>query len=966
MSEVVRIQQRGGEWQTIGVAVRPGVFPGAIRPAADQNGPSTMSFTLAREADRLWPDLAAFAAVEYEINGVIVWDGRIKETPTNITSGVTTITLNCVGWQTHLDDDSYQLPYVQDDVTQWKDCRQYPECPLGILEDQFNAEATVSSTGNNITMGWPNGTIVPIGAVVGVVLDLGPDANYRAAAINLEMLWTWGGFGGYSPGAFTMNCYAQSSVAFLFSGKFSYAEQIITAFPASYYSNPGIAQTPQKFQAKGTTGPYRYLHLVFRNASGESKTLTEDVIFTMTYMQVMAELAYLGPLRYGAGENASDLRASDVVIDAVSRVAPLITAAPASPAWSAEATALGPMDYWTFDGSSIPPVDLETGYGGAGGHSLSNGVAPTYGQPSLLTDDTSTGAKFNGTSQFLRTSPLIPSTGLLGVSVEAIIKPEDISSTRLICEQAGVFDIAQEAGGVISWTIVTSAGNIDLSAAVLKLNTPAHVLCTYGYYSGVASMFVNGVLVAESAVAAFSYIVGSSYEFFVGCNNSTEKLYMGVLQKLVVYPYQLHQSQIEQLYKASIGRQYGTVTRTQFKLPGYWPTTARTARAHIEAVNAVHLWRTKMLIGRKLLYAPQATAVRLAAGANIAFQDASANDGEEIYNKVILEGQNAIGEDIRSTMTAGELYRLTAPASELGVPQFLNPGGETAPTEAQWSPLKEGSSTTLSQDATHVFAGSHAIKWQPVASGESELHAHLTAGKFIQGRTYRITFAAWCAIANPVYSIGFGFNAGSFFTNTSDAATVGSAFFIGNTAPFKPGQWTQVELAWTPKRTYSSAEVELHLGHSAANPHEPIWFDELSVEEVQATLVEKQGFSRSKVLSAGSNIDLPTASALASAFLQSSSITPFRGSFVAANEGDVTRQPGGELVHPSELLLMTGELIRIPRINPDTGAWGRDGKIATVTYDAEKQEATVTIDDDRQNLQALIARMAVVSGGGVQ
>jgi hypothetical protein len=50
------------------------------------------------------------------------------------------------------------------------------------------------------------------------------------------------------------------------------------------------------------------------------------------------------------------------------------------------------------------------------------------------------------------------------------------------------------------------------------------------------------------------------------------------------------------------------------------------------------------------------------------------------------------------------------------------------------------------------------------------------------------------------------------------------------------------------------------------------------------------------------------------------------------------------------------------RIDPDTGALGRDGRIAQVTYNHNEQEAQVSIDNQRNNFEALISRLSAVIG----
>jgi hypothetical protein len=50
------------------------------------------------------------------------------------------------------------------------------------------------------------------------------------------------------------------------------------------------------------------------------------------------------------------------------------------------------------------------------------------------------------------------------------------------------------------------------------------------------------------------------------------------------------------------------------------------------------------------------------------------------------------------------------------------------------------------------------------------------------------------------------------------------------------------------------------------------------------------------------------------------------------------------------------------RTDPDTGAWSRDGTIASIQYDHDSLTSTVSLDENRSGFDALLARLAVVVG----
>jgi hypothetical protein len=118
---------------------------------------------------------------------------------------------------------------------------------------------------------------------------------------------------------------------------------------------------------------------------------------------------------------------------------------------------------------------------------------------------------------------------------------------------------------------------------------------------------------------------------------------------------------------------------------------------------------------------------------------------------------------------------------------------------------------------------------------------------------------------------------------------------------------------------------------------------------------------RSLILEIGSAITETEALVLGDAFLSLHRTTPFKGT-LTVTRGGVRRLLGGANVHPGHLLREGGELIRFThRIDPDTGGLGRDGRIASIEYDSDSETATVAIDNDNANFEALLARLDVTT-----
>lgn len=79
--------------------------------------------------------------------------------------------------------------------------------------------------------------------------------------------------------------------------------------------------------------------------------------------------------------------------------------------------------------------------------------------------------------------------------------------------------------------------------------------------------------------------------------------------------------------------------------------------------------------------------------------------------------------------------------------------------------------------------------------------------------------------------------------------------------------------------------------------------------------------------------------------------------------GDVRTVLGGEEPHPSRLLLGTGELLRmLDRSNPDTGDFGRDGRIVAVNYDHDSETARLALGNETGKFEEQLGRFGVLSG----
>jgi hypothetical protein len=155
-----------------------------------------------------------------------------------------------------------------------------------------------------------------------------------------------------------------------------------------------------------------------------------------------------------------------------------------------------------------------------------------------------------------------------------------------------------------------------------------------------------------------------------------------------------------------------------------------------------------------------------------------------------------------------------------------------------------------------------------------------------------------------------------------------------------------------------------HRSHLSFSPNSAGWIDSIQpVQVARATLPDHRGFLKTKVVQVSAAMTPDGAQQIADVFLQTHMRTPLKGT-LTIEPGGARYVKGDGHVHPSKLLTMVGELVQLDhRIDPDTGAQGRTGVIAAVSYDADSETATVTLDSSRDNFEAVLARYGAVTGG---
>src|SRR4051812_40536052 len=77
----IRLETLDGQWETVGADRLRGIVPEHFTADADEWGSVTCGFQLRRDPGAIHPDLGAFTPCRVFIDGLKVWSGEVKETP---------------------------------------------------------------------------------------------------------------------------------------------------------------------------------------------------------------------------------------------------------------------------------------------------------------------------------------------------------------------------------------------------------------------------------------------------------------------------------------------------------------------------------------------------------------------------------------------------------------------------------------------------------------------------------------------------------------------------------------------------------------------------------------------------------------------------------------------------------------------------------------------------------------------
>jgi len=389
------------------------------------------------------------------------------------------------------------------------------------------------------------------------------------------------------------------------------------------------------------------------------------------------------------------------------------------------------------------------------------------------------------------------------------------------------------------------------------------------------------------------------------------------------------------------------ITATSFNIPEYWPDGPRTPREHINAVNAFHGWQFKVDPESRPVFQALPSRPRFTIGdwSACELQDSSQNSGQDIYNRVLVTGQDPAGGQVSVIRGIGSLPEYWAAQSDVSFP---NPSFDTNTTG--WDTSFGLTRTTTAGEFESGPGGGKT----PGSGGSYPNYTNLT-GTCKAGQTYIVTF--WFRFTTASSSSSLAVNMGDLAGTVP--RTVRLATYASGT--LNDTNWRQMIAFWTPTEAF---QPRLTLSPFVASGSAFLQ-DSFRILKPGQALPDRRGFVRTKQLSVNSTLpsDGVAAAQLGDAWLANHSTTPFRGTLTITGPNALRDRTSGTPIPPATLLRHTGELIHFAdRIDPDTGGVGRDGRIVNVTYRPDLDQAVIELDNSRADFDQLLSRLAVIQG----
>jgi len=309
---------------------------------------------------------------------------------------------------------------------------------------------------------------------------------------------------------------------------------------------------------------------------------------------------------------------------------------------------------------------------------------------------------------------------------------------------------------------------------------------------------------------------------------------------------------------------------------------------------------------------------------------------------VIVTGTDSAGQPVEVERYAGQASGSSF--TTVGAPTFPNPSFDSNTTG--WSTNAGGSNPIRTTTGGEYDTAPAGLKLQ-VSGSTIKLTASTTlSGTFHKGTVYRIQF--WYQNMMDG-SIRYAFLNGQLIWDDPYEGLAGPAQYA--TAVFVP-----TETVTNPTFTLQGP------ARLTSNPH--VRLDSFSIQVATGAIPSRLGFLRRKEIQLGFTVpsDGVAAAQIGDVWLANHITTGFKGTTTVAGAA-VEERASGQKIPAASLLTRTNELLHFAdRIDPVTGAAGRNARIAEVSWKAAEDTATITMDSKLGNLDELLGRLAVVMG----
>lgn len=302
---VVRVRGADLVWSMLGTEQGRGRWVENLQLTSDQHGPLRCTFTLHRDPHLPWPELVAFAPVDVEVDGVVVWTGRIAQSPFTLGGADQAINVECEGIQAVLDDDMDWRTYVIGNLGAFQDQRQMPWVPVagnyGGWPSYFAPGLGAVNNGNGfLELAFTRNQALALGQCVGALIDLGPAANLKAVSLILSTTATAG---------YTLFVRGQTVPDFTYN--VGYVDFIAGGVALNLITGGANTRLIRGPYTTATAG-LRYLFVVLYSQAAQTPAV--DVSVRIHQVQVASSAGYL-PASGLTDPLVTTLYASNVILD---------------------------------------------------------------------------------------------------------------------------------------------------------------------------------------------------------------------------------------------------------------------------------------------------------------------------------------------------------------------------------------------------------------------------------------------------------------------------------------------------------------------------------------------------------------------------------------------------------------------------------------------------------------------------